>query len=189
MDYFKIFSLPSSRLTLDSEWLKKTYYELSRKCHPDFFQHASPEERQRATEKSSLLNKAYDTLHDPFRRAEYALELEGMDVKKDPTPVAADLLAEVFEIQEGLATYLGEQGGKGAAASELKETLDRERKSLHERIYKLTGALEKIFLQWDQRGTRARDKKALAEKMLPLLHEKKYIDSILRNIETGLRKK
>ena len=189
MDYFKIFNLPSSRLALDPEFLKKTYYKLSRKFHPDFFQHSSPEDRQSATEKSSLLNKAYDTLRDPFRRAEHALELEGLDVKKDLGPVAMDLLAEVFEIQENLSTYVEQQEGRGAAASELKATLNLERGALQERLGRLTGDLEKFFTEWDKLTAGALERKGLAEKMLYLLHEKKYIDSILKNIETGLKKK
>lgn len=186
LDYFEIFNLPPSRLALDPEFLKKTYYELSRKFHPDFFQHAGPEERQKATEKSALLNKAYNTLRDPFRRAEYVLEHEGVDVKKDLAPVAADLLAEVFEIQDNLSTYLEQQAEKGAAESELKAALDRERDTLRKRLHGLAGNLEKQFLEWD--GSKS-DRKALAEKMLHLLHEKKYIDSILKNVETGLKKK
>ncbi len=188
LDYFKIFNLSSPRLTLDPEFLKKTYYELSRKFHPDFFQHASSKERQEATEKSSLLNKAYDTLRDPFRRAEYALELEGMDVKKDLGPVATDLLAEVFEIQENLSTYLEGQKEKGAESG-LKEVLNHEQNSLRERLKRLTGNLEKLFLEWDRLEAGSQEKKTLAEKILHLLHEKKYIDSILKNIETGLKKK
>lgn len=171
-DYFQLFELPQ-KLSLDAARLKTLYYDLSRKHHPDFYQKKSPKKRLAATEKTSLLNKAYEILRDPFRRAEYVLSLAGQDVKKD-LPVSPDLLAEVFEIQENL-----EREGTPRA------TLEEEAAHLKERIQKLHGQLEAISREWDTSRTKE-EKTPPAEKVLRILHEKKYIDSILRNVETHL---
>ena len=189
-DFFIFFGIPR-RLSLDPELLRKTYYDLSRKFHPDFYQRATPEEREIATGKSALLNEAYETLRGPFKRAEYLLDLEGIDVKRDLGPVSADLLAEVFEIQENVDTFLQRRGKDSAGESVLRQTLEGELESLRKRQDRLTADLEKLFLDWDRCEAsvdQTVSKKALAERLLRLLHEKKYIDSTLRNVQANLAK-
>lgn len=170
-------------MELDAASLKKRYYDLSRKFHPDFYQKATPAERQIATERSALLNKAYETLRDPFLRAEYILDLEGIiDLKKDLGPVAADLLAEVFEIQENISAFLGSRGSAGA--DERMHTLENELAGLLKRQKRIEQDLKRLFHEWDELA----EKKELAEKMLRLLHEKRYIDTAIQNIHAGLKK-
>ncbi len=172
-DYFQVFGI-SPRLLLDPDQLKKTYYQLSRENHPDFYQKKTSDERMSATEKTSLLNKAYEVLRDPFRRVEHVLSLQGYDVNKDLGPVSADLLAEVFEIQENL-----DLGNTPRAL------LDEEAVRLKGRIEKLTQTLHQISREWDNSSDKP-GQQALAEKVLRIIHEKKYIDSTLKNIQRGL---
>lgn len=105
MDYFEIFGLPR-RLGVDEAALQGRFYELSRQHHPDFHQGASPEDQARVLSTSALVNAAYRVLRDPIRRTEYLLRLEegraseeGDGIKLTPAP---KVLAEMFEIQEGL---------------------------------------------------------------------------------------
>ena len=97
MDYFKVFSLPRL-LNIDLRALEKSFHELSRKYHPDYFSTAPEEEQQQALRMTALLNDAYRTLRHPVRRIEYLLNLEGF--KPDGSKVPKSFLMEIFEINE-----------------------------------------------------------------------------------------
>ena len=160
VDFFIFFSLPQ-KLTLNLEILSRRFYELSRQFHPDFYQKLSPREREISTEKTSFLNQAYQILRDPWRRMEYAVGLEGIDAKKEGKAVSPELLKEVLIIQE--------EGGENP------EVLER----LRERLGLLGARRERLFLKWDQTDLR----RPIAEEMVALLHEKKYLETALRNLE------
>lgn len=105
MNYFEVFGL-ERKLGIDTAALQTTFYELSRRWHPDYQQSAPPEEQARALEQSALVNAAYRALRDPLARIEYLVRLEegretkeGAVVKPAPPP---ELLEEIFEIQEML---------------------------------------------------------------------------------------
>jgi molecular chaperone HscB len=97
MDYFEVFGLPRL-LGIDTAALEKTFHELSRKYHPDYFTTASAAEKTQAVRMTALLNDAYRTLRHPIRRVEYLLSLYGL--KGDGSKVPQTLLMEVFEINE-----------------------------------------------------------------------------------------
>ena len=58
MNYFELFDIPET-LTPDAATIKKKFYELSRKYHPDFYTQSSEGEQSDMMEKAALLNKAY----------------------------------------------------------------------------------------------------------------------------------
>src|SRR5438552_14724663 len=112
VDYFTFFGLPP-KLHVDVPALEKSFYELSRKLHPDLNARARSQEQEWSMEQSSLLNDAYRTLKDPIKRTEYLLQLEGVELEeqsKNATETARasgeikkqvvppDLLEEVFEL-------------------------------------------------------------------------------------------
>jgi len=100
-------------LRIDLTALEKSFYELSRRLHPDRFAAKSAEEQAAALGESSRLNDAYRTLKDPIARTEYLLKLEGVEMEeqsKSATEAARatgtakkqivpeDLLEEAFEL-------------------------------------------------------------------------------------------
>src|SRR5260370_22598662 len=99
MDYFEVCGLPRL-LGIDTGALEKTFHELSRKYHPDYFTTASPAEKTQAVRMTALLNDAYRTLRHPVRRVEYLLSVYGF--KPDGSKVPQSLLMQVFEINEKL---------------------------------------------------------------------------------------
>jgi len=141
MDHFEVFGLPR-RLGIDGAELQRTFYELSRRYHPDFHQAAPPERQAEALEASARLNAAYRALRDPIARIEYLVRLEeGRDTKEGATvkPKAPpELLEEMFEIQESL---------QEAKASNRSEGLD-------------PGAREALAGQRDRLVTRYREEEA-----------------------------
>src|SRR5438094_4825667 len=76
MDYFEVFGLPRL-LGIDLTSLEKTFHELSRKYHPDYFSAAPAAEKTKAVRMTALLNDAYRTLRHPVRRVEYLVGLYG----------------------------------------------------------------------------------------------------------------
>jgi molecular chaperone HscB len=148
MNYFEVFGL-ERRLGVDVEALQRRFYELSRRHHPDFHQAAAPAEQAKALEASALVNAAYRTLRDPLARIDYLVRLEegretraGADVKpKAP----AELLAEMFEIQESLQE--AKAGGVDAEGrTALAAQRDRLRARQRDEEARLTGPLS---ANWD----------------------------------------
>src|SRR5262245_13103584 len=138
MDYFEVFGLPKI-LGIDLAALEKTFYELSRKYHPDYFSTASPAEKTQAVRMTALVNDAYRTLRHPVRRVEYLLNLYGF--KPDGSKVPQALLMEVFEINEQL-----EEVKAGRASV---EEIDSLRAQIKEKRERFDAELQEASLAWD----------------------------------------
>jgi molecular chaperone HscB len=148
MDHFEVFALPR-RLGLDEADLRRRFHELSRRYHPDFHLGAGPEEQARILETAARINAAYRTLRDPIRRVEYLLRLEGGgEAEGVKAKAPADLLAEMFEIQEGL------QEARSGGLDEARRAALRARRAALERRHgaeaaRLRGPLSEA---WDAAG-------------------------------------
>lgn len=90
---------PKGRFTLDLGLLRREFLQLQAKAHPDL---APAEKKRQAEALSARINEAYKTLQNPLLRAQYLLELRGIDVAGDETAKVEDpeLLMEVLETRE-----------------------------------------------------------------------------------------
>jgi molecular chaperone HscB len=126
-DYFAVLGVPR-RLALDGEDLRRRFYELSRRHHPDFHQLGTPAERASALGTSAQVNRAYKTLRDPLARLEYLIALEegreGRPSAPDRAAAPPALLAEMLEVQEALEAAKA-AGMTDAARRNLREERDR----------------------------------------------------------------
>lgn len=102
-DHFAVFRLPR-RLRVDAKALTSTFLALSRECHPDRFAGADAAVQR----KSARVNDAYRVLKDDVARAEYLLELEGVERPAGEAKCPPDLLEEVFELREAMMEGDGE---------------------------------------------------------------------------------
>lgn len=84
-DFFKIFKIPMS-FQIDKNELKKRYFDLSKKIHPD----VSADEQD-----FTFLNKAYSTLSDDYLRAKLFTS------PKDK--ITNDFLMECLDYEERIA--------------------------------------------------------------------------------------
>lgn len=84
MNHFEMFNLPV-QFALDSADLQKRYRQLQQTLHPDRFANASERDRLLAVQRSAQLNDAYTTLREPLARAEYLLQLQGIDLAHEQT--------------------------------------------------------------------------------------------------------
>lgn len=85
--FFAIFGLDEA-FDIDIKALEEKYFALQRQAHPDM---------QTGNElDSALLNNAYKTLKNRFKRAEYLIDLQG----KSNQPASQELLMEMMDLRD-----------------------------------------------------------------------------------------
>ncbi|KAG6988848.1 hypothetical protein G7Y79_00069g096400 [Physcia stellaris] len=133
---------PSGPFTLDLSALKREFLQLQARAHPD--RHSGPD-KARAEGTSALINEAYKTLQDPLRRAQYLLQLQGIDVAEDETLKIEDpeLLMEVLEAREAIEG--AQEEGELEGMKEVNE----------ENIRKSVELLEEAFNKGDMEGAKS----------------------------------
>jgi molecular chaperone HscB len=177
MDYFEVFGLPRA-LAIDPAALEKTFHQLSRKYHPDYFTTAPESERVQAVRMTALINDAYRTLRHPVGRVEYLIGLEGF--KADGSKVPQSLLMEVFEINEQL-----EEVKAGRASI---EQIDSLRALIKEKRAQFDSELQKASDEWDQllkSGAPESERKDQLKKLTEILSESSYIRNLERELENA----
>ncbi len=97
-NYFDLFDLGKS-FEIDQNNLKKKFFALSRKFHPDYYSSGQDEEQKLARDNTAYLNHALSTLSDPVQRAEYLLSLVSGSYANSPTP-PQELFEEILEVGE-----------------------------------------------------------------------------------------
>ena len=174
MDYFEVFGLPRI-LGIDLASLEKTFHELSRRHHPDYFSTAPAAEKTKAVRMTALLNDAYRTLRHPVRRVEYLLCLHGF--KSDGSKVPQSLLMEVFEINEQL-----EEVKAGRASVEATDSLRAQIKEKRERF---DAELQQASFAWDEL-VKVNAPESIRKEHLGKLAEILSESSYIRNLESEL---
>lgn len=101
MNYFEFYGLPEGFI-LDEGLIKKKFYQLSKKYHPDFYANEDDSKQQEILELSTLNNKAYQTLLSPARRLEYILRLHDLVSEGAKPQLPSDFLMEMMDINERL---------------------------------------------------------------------------------------
>ena len=160
MRFYEAFGLKPG-LSLDTEELKKRFYERSRQWHPDRFSRASAAEQEKALEMTAVLNDAFRTLRDPIARAEYFLKENGIELSKEAPP---ELLEEVFELNMAL--------------EELRDGDDSTRPQLREARDRFVAMRDSI----DKSLTATTD----LEEVRSLLNRRRYIRNLIRDVENVL---
>src|ERR1700712_331465 len=116
MNYFEFYGIHES-FTPDTALLKKKFYELSKKYHPDFHANEDDAKQQEILELSTLNNKAYQTLSDPYKRLEYILKSHDLLLEGAKPQLPADFLMEMMDINERMME-LEDAGELAAITSE-----------------------------------------------------------------------
>ena len=109
MNYFEFYDLPVS-FNPDEQKVKRKFYELSKKYHPDFYVNEPDEKQQEILELSTLNNKAFRVLGDSGRRLEYILQLKGMLVEGEKYELPQAFLMEMMDVNEALMELEFEEG-------------------------------------------------------------------------------
>jgi len=106
-NHFQIFGVPA-QFEVNVAALEKRYRQLQREVHPDRFAAASQVEQRVSMQLATRVNEAYQTLKSPLRRAEYLLQLNGVDPEFETnTSMSPEFLMEQLELREALEEAAG----------------------------------------------------------------------------------
>ena len=186
-DYFSLFGLPR-KIMLDPGELRERFYDWSRKFHPDFYQQASSGEQTISLENSALVNTAYRTLRDPFKRVEYLVNLEEGAVKGIPPKAPTDLLEEMLDVQETL-----EEAKAGGLDAKTRARLDEERGRLIDRRSAEEAGLWEVSREWDALvdggaivSGRDEIRRTLLDRMKAILATRAYLNMVINDLSEAL---
>lgn len=101
MNYFELYDLPMS-FNPDQNLVKRKFYELSKKYHPDFYINSSVEQQEEVLEMSTLNNKAFQVLKSPQETLQYVLTITGTVVEGENYTLPQHFLMEMMEVNETL---------------------------------------------------------------------------------------
>lgn len=189
LDYFACFELPR-KLNLDAQQLERTYYQLSRAFHPDFYSTKDETEKTISLGNSAFLNTAYRTLKDPIQRVEYLIRLEAGAVKDIRSNPPGDLFEEILELQENVESFRDmEPDTTSPQRDQLREKLRKERKHLEKRQAEMEAALREKFKEWDALQAEGADptlnreeKNTILRAMQEILSNRKYVQNIIADL-------
>ena len=169
MDYFEFYGLSES-VEIDTAELKKKFYELSKKYHPDFYAAESAEKQEEVLELATLNNKAYQVLSNPDKRVDYILRQHQLLAEGDKYPLAPDFLMEMMEINEQLTDAEDE-----ATINQIKTSVKEASDSLQAELAQQT----KDFSSKTQA-----EQEAALKKVLDIYYRKKYLLRIQESLNT-----
>ncbi len=102
-NYFELFGLPVG-FEVDGGRLADRYRDLQRAVHPDRYANAGGQEKRLSMQAATHLNDALNTLKKPLLRAQYLLELKGVDMSADGGNITdGNFLMEQMALREELA--------------------------------------------------------------------------------------
>lgn len=81
-NHFELLGLPV-RYRIDDAVLERAYRDLQTGVHPDRHAGGTDAQKRLALQASARVNEAYSTLRDPVARAEYMLQLRGVDARSE----------------------------------------------------------------------------------------------------------
>ncbi|WP_286237040.1 Fe-S protein assembly co-chaperone HscB [Neptuniibacter halophilus] len=101
-NYFEFIGLPIS-FHIDQAELSDRSRELQKTLHPDRYAHQSEREQRIAVQYMAHLNEGVATLKSPLLRAQYLLQLQGIDTTvESSTPIDPMFLMQQMELREEL---------------------------------------------------------------------------------------
>ncbi len=108
-NYFELFDLKKT-FNVDENALLTAYQKQISRFHPDKFSTGSDSEQLQALQNTALINSAYTALKSPLNRAEYILNMEGINPfdAKDTTMDSKFLLSHI-ELREELEAIKEQQ--------------------------------------------------------------------------------
>jgi len=170
-DFFALFGLEPG-FALESGRLDQAYREIQSQVHPDRFAHLPETEQRLSMQWSTRVNEAYRTLKHPLSRAQYLLQLKGVDTLQDNNrAMSPAFLMEQMEWRE--------------AAAEAKEAEDAdELERLHHR---LRSQADGLYAELERRIDRDEDFTAAADivrRLMFVLKLKDEIDESLESLES-----
>ena len=169
-DYFDRLGFPR-RFALDAGELERAYLARSRAVHPDYHLAGSDAELAASLEASAALNEAYNTLRDPFTRANYLLTLEGGPTASEHKQMPTAFLAEMLEARE----QVEQARGNAAAVARLDADFGQ-------RFAGLLAQVGELFTRHEHQSPATATQPNLLPQIRSLLNAAKYVRGLLRDL-------
>jgi molecular chaperone HscB len=140
-NYFQLFDLSES-FDIDLGVLAERYRQLQRALHPDRFASGSDQERRLSMQQASHVNAAFQTLKDPLQRAQYLLQLRGLDLSQGRGTVSdLEFLESQLELREVLADI--------PTTADPHASIEHFNAEITDRVNECIGALGEAFVAKD----------------------------------------
>ncbi len=128
-NHFELFGLAPA-FALDADSLERAYREIQARVHPDRFAQAGDAERRASMQMTTQVNEAYRTLKSPLRRAQYLVEMHGVDTAFETnTAMPREFLMAQMELRERL-----EEARDAEALGRLERELQAQKAALEARL-------------------------------------------------------
>lgn len=167
-NYFDFYGLPVAFFP-DEKIIRQKYYANSRQFHPDFYTMEEDNIQQEMLEKSSLNNKAYQTLSSFEKRIPYILALY-IDLEKE-NQLDPEFLMEMMDLNERREDAMSVNDVQ--VIHELKEECRQLLQTMDNNIHS-------VMVAFDKHGP---DTSRLMQ-IRDYYHKRKYILRIQENIST-----
>ena len=155
-NHFALFGLPE-RYRFDADALDRAYRALQSDVHPDRHAAGDDARRRAALQASARVNEAYRTLKDRVGRAEYLLQLHGVDAAA-ATDSALPFAFLERQLERREAADQAAAGGDAAALAALQAAVADEAAATEARLGALLDAGA-----WETARTPARELRFLAK--------------------------
>jgi molecular chaperone HscB len=171
-DAYHRLGLPR-RFVLDAGDLERAYLAHSRAVHPDFHLAGASADLDASLELSAAVNEAYNTLRDPFTRAEHLLTLEGGPGASQHKQLPPAFLAEMLEAREEIEQVRGKPTES-----------DRLAKAFSARFDGLMGEVAGLFRQLESLPQESAERANLLLRVRGLLNAAKYVRGLIRDLHS-----
>jgi molecular chaperone HscB len=171
-DHFDRLGLPR-RFIVDGAELERAYLARSRAVHPDYHLAGPSADLGASLELSAALNEAYNTLRDPFTRAEHLLALEGGPTAGEHRQMPPVFLAEMLDAREEIERARGNPTES-----------DRLEGVFTARFDSLMGQVAVLFERLAPLTAGAPERANLLVQIRTLLNAAKYVRGLIRDLST-----
>lgn len=172
--HFDRLGLPR-RFALDAAELERQYLARSRALHPDYHAAGSSADLAASLELSAALNEGYNTLRDPFARADYLLGLEGGPSAAEQAQMPAAFLAEMLEARERIEEAKAAGNTCSRAVADLGEEFAARYAGLLDDVAARFVQLEALSADDPQRAN-------LRSQVRGLLNAANYVRGLIRDL-------
>lgn len=170
-DAFHRLGLPR-RFVVDAGALERAYLAHSRAVHPDYHLAGSSADLDASLELSAAVNEAYNTLRDPFARAEHLLALEGGPSAGEYRDMPMVFLAEMLDLREQIETAR-QSGGLDELATGFAARFDG-----------LMSDVGKLFAKLEALAPNPPERANLLGQIRASLNAAKYVRGLIRDLQS-----
>jgi molecular chaperone HscB len=172
--HYDLLGLPV-RFAVDLAEVERNYLARSRDVHPDYHQLGPLAEQRASMEQSAVLNEAYATLRQPFRRAEYLLGIEGGPSASEYKEMAPAFLDEMLDLRMEIEELREGGPADSLARLEMEHQLTR-------RSDALVQALTAAFARLEALPADNPNRRGVLLQIRQVLNAARFIQGLLRDL-------